>query len=74
MSQFVRDARIAQIYEGTNGVQAMDLCGRKLASKGGAAIQAYFKAMGEDIAEAKDNADLAALAEQLEKALGQQHT
>ena len=72
MSQFVRDARIAQIYEGTNGVQAMDLCGRKLASKGGAAIQAYFKAMGEDIAEAKDNADLAPLAEQLEKALGQQ--
>ncbi len=72
MSQFVRDARIAQIYEGTNGIQAMDLCGRKLASKGGAAIQAYFKAMGEDIAEAKDNADLAPLAEQLEKALGQQ--
>src|SRR3546814_4094986 len=30
MSQFVRDSRIAMIYEGTNGVQAMDLCGRKL--------------------------------------------
>jgi len=49
MSQFVRDARIAQIYEGTNGVQAMDLCGRKLASKGGAAIQTFFKIVGEDI-------------------------
>jgi len=72
MSQFVRDARIAQIYEGTNGVQAMDLCGRKLAQKGGAAIQAFFKAMGEDIAEAKSDETLAALAEQLEKALGQQ--
>jgi len=72
MSQFVRDARIAQIYEGTNGVQAMDLCGRKLAQKGGAAIQAFFKTMGEDIAAAKSDETLAPLAEQLEKALGQQ--
>ena len=72
MSQYVRDARIAQIYEGTNGVQAMDLCGRKLASKGGAAIQAFFKAVGEDIAAAKEDEHLGAMAEQLEKALGQQ--
>lgn len=72
MSQFVRDARIAQIYEGTNGVQAMDLCGRKLASKGGAAIQAFFKTVGDEIAAAKDDKDLGAMAEQLEKALGQQ--
>ena len=72
MRQFVRDARIAQIYEGTNGVQAMDLCGRKLAQKGGAAIQAYFKAVGDDIAAAKDDDDLGAMAEALEKALGQQ--
>ncbi len=72
MSQFVRDARIAQIYEGTNGVQAMDLCGRKLAQKGGAAIQAYFKAVGDDIAAAKDDDDLGVMAEALEKALGQQ--
>ncbi|WP_341712467.1 acyl-CoA dehydrogenase C-terminal domain-containing protein [Erythrobacter sp.] len=72
MSQFVRDARIAQIYEGTNGVQAMDLCGRKLAQGGGAAIQAYFKAIGEDIAAAKGDEILGPLAEALEKALGQQ--
>ncbi|MDG5751308.1 acyl-CoA dehydrogenase C-terminal domain-containing protein [Qipengyuania sp. XHP0211] len=72
MSQFVRDARIAQIYEGTNGVQAMDLCGRKLAHKGGAAIQAFFKVVGEDIAAAKDDETLAPMAEALEKALGQQ--
>ncbi len=72
MSQFVRDARIAQIYEGTNGVQAMDLCGRKLAQKGGAAIQAFFKVVGEDIAAAKDDEALAPMAEALEKALGQQ--
>ena len=72
MSQFVRDARIAQIYEGTNGVQAMDLCGRKLAQEGGAAVQAFFKVVGEDIAEAKGDEMLAPLAEALEKALGQQ--
>ena len=72
MSQFVRDARIAQIYEGTNGVQAMDLCGRKLAQKGGAAVQAFFKVVGNDIAEAKGDEMLAPLAEALEKALGQQ--
>ncbi|NNM76741.1 acyl-CoA dehydrogenase [Sphingomonas sp. ID1715] len=54
MEQYVRDARIAMIYEGTNGVQAMDLVGRKLPSKGGAAIQAFFATVGEDIAAAKD--------------------
>src|SRR3546814_4300514 len=36
VEQYVRDARIAQIYEGTNGVQAMDLVGRKLTLAGGA--------------------------------------
>lgn len=40
MSQFVRDAKIAQIYEGTNGVQALDLVGRKLARNGGRALMA----------------------------------
>ena len=42
MEQFVRDVRIAQIYEGTNGVRAMDLVGRKLALQGGAVIQGFF--------------------------------
>jgi alkylation response protein AidB-like acyl-CoA dehydrogenase len=72
MEQFVRDSRIAMIYEGTNGVQAMDLCGRKLASNGGAAIQAYFKLIGDEIASAKDNDGLKDMAAQLEKALEQQ--
>lgn len=72
MSQFVRDARIAMIYEGTNGVQAMDLCGRKLAQNGGAAIQAFFKLVDEEIAAAKENEQLADLATRLEKALGEQ--
>lgn len=47
MSQFVRDARITQIYEGANGIQALDLVGRKLASHGGRAVQAFFKEVGE---------------------------
>ncbi len=72
MSQFVRDARIAQIYEGTNGVQAMDLCGRKLAQNGGAAIRAFFKMVGEEAASAKGDAQLGPIAERLEKALGEQ--
>ena len=42
MEQFVRDARIAMIYEGANGVQALDLVGRKLAKDGGRAITAFF--------------------------------
>jgi alkylation response protein AidB-like acyl-CoA dehydrogenase len=53
MEQYVRDARIAMIYEGTNGVQAMDLVGRKLPAKGGAAIQAYFATISEDVDAAK---------------------
>ena len=71
MDQFVRDARIAQIYEGTNGVQAMDLVGRKLAQNGGRAIRAYFELLSRDIAEAKAAGDPAGLVEPLEKALGQ---
>ncbi|GGW44062.1 acyl-CoA dehydrogenase [Gemmobacter lanyuensis] len=43
MSQFVRDARIAMIYEGANGVQALDLVGRKLASDGGKHVMAFFE-------------------------------
>src|SRR5262249_44538888 len=42
MEQFVRDARIAMIYEGTNGIQALDLVGRKLPKDGGRALQAFF--------------------------------
>ena len=53
MEQFVRDARIAQIYEGTNGIQALDLVGRKLGANGGRAIQAFFKLVGEEAAAAK---------------------
>ncbi|NVO55815.1 acyl-CoA dehydrogenase C-terminal domain-containing protein [Rhodobacteraceae bacterium B1Z28] len=42
MSQYTRDARIAMIYEGANGVQALDLVGRKLAQDGGKHVMAFF--------------------------------
>lgn len=45
MEQLVRDARIAQIYEGTNGIQALDLAGRKVARNGGAYARVYFAQM-----------------------------
>jgi alkylation response protein AidB-like acyl-CoA dehydrogenase len=43
MSQFVRDARIAMIYEGANGIQALDLVGRKLGADGGKPVMAFFE-------------------------------
>ncbi|OHD07600.1 acyl-CoA dehydrogenase C-terminal domain-containing protein [Sphingopyxis sp. RIFCSPHIGHO2_12_FULL_65_19] len=71
MSQYVRDARITMIYEGANGVQAMDLVGRKLAQNGGRAIQAFFAIVDEECGRAKDNEALADFAGRLEKANGE---
>jgi Acetyl-CoA dehydrogenase C-terminal like/Acyl-CoA dehydrogenase, C-terminal domain len=71
MEQYVRDARIAQIYEGTNGIQALDLVGRKLALNGGRAIQLFFKTVGDEIQAAKQNAATADFATRLEKANGE---
>ena len=71
MSQFVRDARIAQIYEGANGVQAMDLVGRKLGMNGGKTIQAFFAMVDAECAAAKGEARLADLAASVEKANGE---
>ncbi len=53
MSQFTRDARIAMIYEGANGVQALDLVGRKLAQDGGKHVMAFFELVKTFIAENK---------------------
>jgi alkylation response protein AidB-like acyl-CoA dehydrogenase len=69
MEQFVRDARIAQIYEGTNGIQAMDLVGRKLPKEGGRAVRLFFETVGRDIADAKAAGDPAGVAAALEPAL-----
>jgi hypothetical protein len=74
MEQFVRDARINMIYEGANGIQALDLVGRKLAQNGGRAIQAYFKLLGEEIAAAKGDEATSTLAAALEKAVGELQT
>lgn len=71
MEQYVRDARITMIYEGTNGVQAMDLVGRKLAQNGGRAVQALFKIVDDECAAAKAGADSSDFAERLEKANGE---
>ena len=60
MSQFARDARIAMIYEGANGVQALDLVGRKLAQDGGKHVMAFFDMVKTFIKENDDNAALKA--------------
>ena len=70
MEQYVRDARIAQIYEGTNGVQAMDLVGRKLAHGGGRAVQALFAIVARECEAAKADEATRDVAERLAKALG----
>jgi len=69
IEQFVRDARITQIYEGTNGIQAMDLVGRKLPKDGGRAVRAFFELVGRDIAEAQAEGDPAGAAQALAPAL-----
>jgi alkylation response protein AidB-like acyl-CoA dehydrogenase len=69
MEQFVRDARITQIYEGTNGIQAMDLVGRKLPKDGGRAVRTFFELVGRDIADARAGGDGAGIAAALEPAL-----
>ena len=70
MDQFVRDARIAMIYEGANGVQAMDLVGRKLAQNGGRAIKRLFAVIDAECAEANDDETVKLVAERLAKATG----
>jgi hypothetical protein len=70
VEQFVRDARITQLYEGTNGIQALDLVGRKLPMKGGAAAQRLLGEIGSFIAANKANDKMKEFVEPLEKALG----
>jgi len=69
MSQFVRDARIAQIYEGANGIQALDLVGRKLALNGGRAVQAFFKEVGDFCEENRADEKMAPFTKALKKGL-----
>ncbi|MFZ5751030.1 MAG: acyl-CoA dehydrogenase C-terminal domain-containing protein [Pseudomonadota bacterium] len=60
MSQFVRDARIAMIYEGANGVQALDLVGRKLAADGGKPVMAFFEMVKAFVKDNEGDASLKA--------------
>ncbi len=69
MSQFVRDARIAMIYEGTNGIQALDLVGRKLALNSGRAVQAFFKEVGDFCEENRTDEKMAPFTKALKKGL-----
>ena len=70
MEQFVRDARIAMIYEGANGIQALDLVGRKLPRDGGRAVMAYFKEVGDFITREGVNEAMKPFVEPLKNALG----
>ncbi len=67
MEQIVRDARIAMIYEGTNGVQALDLAGRKTAKDGGAVALAFLRMIAAECEAAE--ADLSFIADPLGKAV-----
>ena len=69
IEQFVRDARITQIYEGTNGIQAMDLVGRKLPRENGRAVRAFFDLVGRNLKEAAAAGDPAGVAAALQPAL-----
>ena len=68
-AQFLRDARIAPIYEGTNGIQALDLVGRKLGADGGAHWQEVFAQVGDTVHDLTASPELAGLAPWLEDAL-----
>jgi alkylation response protein AidB-like acyl-CoA dehydrogenase len=70
MEQFVRDARITQIYEGANGVQALDLVGRKLPQKMGRLLRRFFHPVDGFIQDNMANPDMADFVMPLAKAFG----
>ena len=69
MEQFVRDARIAQIYEGTNGVQAMDLLGRKVPDDNGRLVRRFVAVAERDLTIAAERPAVQAIAESVRGAL-----
>jgi 3-(methylsulfanyl)propanoyl-CoA dehydrogenase len=70
MEQFVRDARIAMIYEGANGVQALDLVARKLPKDGGRALMAFLGEVSQFLATEKNDVALAPYLAGLQATLG----
>jgi alkylation response protein AidB-like acyl-CoA dehydrogenase len=71
MEQFVRDARIAMLYEGANGIQALDLVGRKLPKDGGRALQAFFAEVAAYLKEHGADPAMAPYVGPLGQALGE---
>jgi acyl-CoA dehydrogenase len=71
MEQFVRDARIAMLYEGANGIQAIDLVGRKLPKDGGRALQAFFTEVTAYIKERDADTAMAPFVNPLGQSLGE---
>ena len=69
MEQFVRDARIAQIYEGTNGVQAMDLLGRKVPDDNGRLVRRFVALVERDLTTAAERPTLRAMADEVRESL-----
>ncbi|MCE3232738.1 MAG: Acyl-CoA dehydrogenase [Rickettsiaceae bacterium] len=70
MEQYVRDARIAQIYEGANGIQALDLVGRKLPKNTGKYLRSFFHPASEFVEKHKDNPQMSDYTKSLHQALG----
>ncbi|EGY00977.1 acyl-CoA dehydrogenase, putative [Nitrospirillum viridazoti Y2] len=70
MEQFVRDARIAMIYEGANGIQALDLVGRKLGQDMGRLLRRFFHPLAGELESAMEDTDLLEFAGPLAKAFG----
>lgn len=73
VEQFLRDCRIARIYEGTNGIQALDLVGRKLPMHGGRLVKTYFAKLAELLSDVSDQEHLShckTMQTQLQQALG----
>ena len=74
MEQFIRDARIAQIYEGTNGVQALDLVGRKMPANMGRSLRRLYHPIAEFIQEHQDDARMQDFVQPLAKSFGRLQT
>lgn len=70
MEQYARDARIAQIYEGANGIQALDLVGRKLPTHTGRYLRALFHPVANFIEVHRENPELSDMTKALYKAMG----
>lgn len=70
VEQYARDARIAMIYEGTNGIQALDLVGRKMGQNNGRLLRRFFHPVSDFIEASKGDGPMQPMIEGLEKALG----